>query len=82
MARERGKEISFSITTNGTLLTREIAGFLKENGVTVCLSIDGPREIQDRNRPYASGRGSYEDVTRGIELLMENRNGFPVAARA
>jgi uncharacterized protein len=81
MARERGKEISFSITTNGTLLTREIAGFLKENGISVCLSIDGPREIHDRNRPYASGRGSYGDVARGIELLMENRNGFPVAAR-
>ena len=81
MARERGKEISFSITTNGTLLTREIAGFLKENGVSVCVSIDGPREIHDRNRPYASGRGSYEEVARGIELLMENRNGFPVAAR-
>ena len=70
MARERGKEISFSITTNGTLLTREIAGFLKENGVSVCLSIDGPREIHDRNRPYASGRGSYGDVARGIGLLM------------
>jgi uncharacterized protein len=81
MATERGKEISFSITTNGTLLTRETAGFLKENGISVCLSIDGPREIHDRNRPYASGRGSYEDVSRGIELLMENRNGFPVAAR-
>ncbi|MBP2686270.1 MAG: peaB [Deltaproteobacteria bacterium] len=81
MARERGKEISFSITTNGTLFTREIARFLKENGVSVCLSIDGPREIHDRNRPYASGRGSYEDVARGIDLLMENRNGFPVAAR-
>jgi uncharacterized protein len=81
MARERGKEISFSITTNGTLLTRETAGFLKDNGISVCLSIDGPREIHDRNRPYASGRGSYEDVARGIKLLMENRNGFPVAAR-
>lgn len=81
MATERGKEISFSITTNGTLLTRETAGFLKENGISVCLSIDGPREIHDRNRPYASGRGSYEDVARGIELLMENKNGFPVAAR-
>ena len=81
MATERGKEISFSITTNGTLLTRETAGFLRENGISVCLSIDGPREIHDRNRPYASGRGSYEDVARGIKLLMENRNGFPVAAR-
>ncbi|MGZ9135696.1 MAG: radical SAM protein, partial [Candidatus Deferrimicrobiaceae bacterium] len=81
MARERGKEISFSITTNGTLLTRETAAFLRENGISVCLSIDGPREIHDRNRPYASGRGSYEDVARGIDVLMENRNGFPVAAR-
>ena len=81
MAQARGKKISFSVTTNGTLLTREIAGFLKENGISVCLSIDGPREIHDRNRPYASGRGSYEDVARGIALLMENRNGFPVAAR-
>ncbi|MHB1024828.1 MAG: radical SAM protein [Desulfobacteria bacterium] len=81
MARERGKEISFSITTNGTLLTREIAGFLKENGISVCLSIDGTREIHDRNRPYASGRGSYEDVVRGLSFLRENGNDFPVAAR-
>jgi uncharacterized protein len=81
MALERGKQISFSITTNGTLLTPEIAGFLKENGISVCLSIDGPREIHDRNRPYPSGRGSYEDVARGLSVLMENKNGFPVAAR-
>jgi uncharacterized protein len=81
MARARGKEISFSITTNGTLVTREIAGFLKENGVSVCVSIDGPREVHDVNRPYASGRGSYDDVERGIAHLMENRNGHPLAAR-
>ncbi len=81
MAKARGKEISFSITTNGTLVTREIAGFLKENGVSVCVSIDGPREVHDVNRPYASGRGSYDDVERGIAYLMENRNGVPLAAR-
>jgi len=81
MAKAWGKEISFSITTNGTLVTREIAGFLKENGVSVCVSIDGPREVHDVNRPYASGRGSYDDVERGIACLMENRNGVPLAAR-
>jgi uncharacterized protein len=81
MAGARGKEVSFSITTNGTLVTREIAGFLKENGVSVCVSIDGPREVHDVNRPYASGRGSYDDVERGIAHLMENRNGHPLAAR-
>jgi uncharacterized protein len=81
MAAERGKEVSFSLTTNGTLLTREIAGFLAENGVSVCVSIDGPREVHDRNRPYASGRGSYDDVERGLSYLMESRAGFPLAAR-
>ncbi len=81
MAEGRGKEISFSLTTNGTLMTGEIAGFLKENGVSVCVSIDGPREVHDVNRPYASGRGSYDDVKRGIAHLMEHRKGYPLAAR-
>jgi uncharacterized protein len=81
MAGARGKEISFSLTTNGTLLTREIADFLAENGVSVCVSIDGPREVHDRNRPYASGRGSYDDVERGVSCLKESRAGFPFAAR-
>jgi uncharacterized protein len=81
MAQARGKEISFSLTTNGTLLTAEIARFLRENRVSVCVSVDGPREVHDVNRPYASGRGSYDDVERGIAHLMENRNGYPLAAR-
>jgi uncharacterized protein len=81
MAKARGKEVSFSLTTNGTLVTREIARFLKENGVSVCVSIDGPREAHDVNRPYASGRGSYDDVERGIAHLMENRSGVALAAR-
>ncbi len=81
MAKARGKEISFSLTTNGTLLTAEIARFLKENRVSVCVSVDGPREVHDVNRPYATGRGSYDDVKRGIAHLMENRGGYPLAAR-
>jgi len=81
MAEGRGKEVSFSLTTNGTLITREIAAFLKGNGVSACVSIDGPPRIHDRNRPYASGRGSYEDAARGLSYLLEDKNGYPLAAR-
>ena len=81
MAEARGKEISFSLTTNGTLLTAGIARFLRENRVSVCVSVDGPREVHDANRPYVSGRGSYDDVARGIAHLMECRSGYPMAAR-
>jgi len=52
-----------------------------ENGVSVCVSIDGPPGVHDANRPYASGRGSHEDVVRGLAYLMERRNGVPLAAR-
>jgi uncharacterized protein len=81
MAQARGKEISFSLTTNGTLLTPAMAEFLKENRVSVCISMDGPPEIHDRNRPYPSGRGSYQDAARGLSCLTEGKNGFPLAAR-
>jgi uncharacterized protein len=81
MAREMGKDISFSLTTNGTLITRKIADFLKNNGVSACMSIDGPQSVHDFNRRYASGKGSYEDAARGLSFLMENRNGYPLAAR-
>ena len=81
MAWERGKEISFSLTTNGTLLTPEIAAFLRENRVSVCVSIDGPRAVHDLNRSYPSGRGSYGDVMRGLSFLTEKGDGYPLAAR-
>lgn len=81
MASAWGKEVSFSLTTNGTLITREIAAFLKGNGVSACVSIDGPPRIHDRNRPYASGRGSYADAARGLSHLLEDKDGYPLAAR-
>lgn len=55
-------DYELSITTNGTLLNRERLEFLKSNDVGLLLSIDGDKETQDTNRPYHSGRGSYDDI--------------------
>jgi len=43
--------ISFSITTNGTLLTRERLEFLKDNNFALALSLDGPPGVTRRTRP-------------------------------
>lgn len=59
-----------SIITNGSLVDRETARFIKDNGVAVGLSIDGPEEINDACRIFlASRRGTFRAVWRGYQNL-------------
>ena len=64
-------EIMWNLTTNGTLLSREVVRFLVENNVFVSVSLDGPEEEHDRNRIYKGGKGSFDEVFEGIIRLKE-----------
>ncbi|MBI5552268.1 MAG: radical SAM protein [Desulfobacterales bacterium] len=70
-ARRIGKRPFFHLTTNGTLLTPEIARTVARHAVTVQVSVDGPPERHDRHRKYRDGRGSWEAMHRGIERLRQ-----------
>jgi uncharacterized protein len=62
-AAEHGLSYEFQLVTNGTLLTRKIAQELKEIGMTGAkVTIDGPRDVHDQSRPFASGKGSSFDL--------------------
>jgi len=66
-ARQRGrvgKEVDFSLTTTPRLLKPDIIEFLAENRVGVTISIDGPKEVQDKFRVFHNGTGSYDTVAR------------------
>jgi uncharacterized protein len=76
--RRPGQVIQNSIQTNGTRLTPEWLRFLKSNQFHVGLSLDGPPELHDRYRRFASGRGSSADVARGIRGLREYGVPFSV----
>jgi uncharacterized protein len=80
-AAEAGKEIDFSLTTNATLLKPEIIEFLAENHVGVTISIDGPREMQDRFRVFHNGAGSYDVVAPKIKELLRVHRTRPIGAR-
>jgi uncharacterized protein len=71
MAKERGQNIGFELTTNATLVTPAIAKFLRDHPYNLRVSCDGPAAIHDRNRPMANGRNSYRLVLRGLELLLQ-----------
>jgi uncharacterized protein len=64
-----GQRPEYTIQTNGTKLDAEWAAFFKENGFLVGISIDGPREIHDTFRVTRGGRGSFDQVMRGLEQL-------------
>jgi uncharacterized protein len=83
-ARQRGaesnKDFEFSITTNGSLLTDETIAFLNENKINPIVSFDGSKGVQDAQRPFKGGQGSYDVIVPKIRKLLET---FPNAtARA
>lgn len=60
---------AFSITTNGTLIDQEVIGFFKAHNFSVTISLDGPQQINDKQRQFPSGKGTYDVVKEKIDLL-------------
>jgi uncharacterized protein len=75
------QEISFSITTNGTLLTEEDADFFEEYGFAVTVSLDGIGEIHDRLRSYKGGKGTYDRILTNAIPLLAKQKKMQVSAR-
>ena len=70
-----GKEVHFTITTNGTILDEESLAFLNDNMDNIVLSIDGRKEVNDRLRVYPDGKGSYDKILPNIKKIVKGRNG-------
>lgn len=75
-----GKQISNSLQTNGTLLDDEWCRFLKQHDFLVGISLDGPRDIHDRYRRGPTGKGSFDQVMRGLHLLQKHGVEYNVMA--
>lgn len=81
IAAERGVEVTFSITTNGTQLTVEDGDFFEEHGFAVTVSLDGSGAVHDRLRPFRGGRGSFSQVIERVAPLLERQRRMQVSAR-
>ncbi len=73
-----GKTITNTIQTNGTMLDDDWGRFLADGRWLVGLSLDGPEEIHNANRPDAAGQGSFPAVKRGLDTLLRHGVEFNV----
>ncbi|MCE5235731.1 MAG: thioether cross-link-forming SCIFF peptide maturase [Eubacteriales bacterium] len=73
LEKKHGKEISFTITTNGVALTGEIIDYLNAEMHNVVLSLDGRKAVHDALRPTPNGKGSYETIVENAKKLVGRR---------
>ncbi len=74
-----GTEVEFSITTNG-VVNPSFLQFLIERQFLFTVSVDGPPDIQDYQRPLKSGGPSSAHVARTIESLVQGGANFKLRA--
>jgi uncharacterized protein len=73
--RTEGRGITFHVTTNGTLLTGDIVDFLFRHDVSITISLDGPRDVHDKNRKFAFNNcGTFDRIMENISLI---RSKYP-----
>ena len=80
-AAARGQTISFSITTNGTLIRPDDGEFFEAHGFAVTISLDGRRDAHDAQRPYRNGRGSFDAIMQRVGPLLAMQKRMQVTAR-
>jgi len=70
--REKGVSFTFDLFSNCTLLTRPVVEELLPLGLRGArMTLDGPREIHDKQRPFVSGRGSFDTIVANLKEIYD-----------
>lgn len=67
----RGMDIKYAIITNGTIMSEEIATFIKKNKIEISVSMDGNKKYFNETRVYENGKGCFDLVIKNIRTLKK-----------
>jgi len=71
--------VNISIVTNGTLLTRNMAKELKDLGLSIGISVDGPKEVTDENRFNHNKKSVFVDIMKSIDICKSENIDFSLS---
>lgn len=63
-----GKDLDFTMVSNLALMTEEKLEYLLKHKVQICTSIDGPRDVHDKQRKLP-GSSSYDSATQWMRRI-------------
>ncbi len=72
LAKSHSLELEAVLLSNGIALSSRLITELVARQIKVMISLDGLGAYHDVQRPFANGRGSFEQVQRTIERLLKN----------
>lgn len=70
-AEQHQISISFSATSNGTLLNDEMILFIQQEIDDFTISMDGNAKTQNYSRPFADGRATFEIVEKNLRKILK-----------
>lgn len=70
LVEKYGKQVNWSITTNGLLLNEDKIDFFRKNEVNILMSFDGDKLTQDLQRPLKNGDGSFDKNVKNIPYYI------------
>lgn len=68
----KGCQYELGIVTNGSLLTSDIASYLKDHNVEIIISFEILKDLQDKER------GQYDVVSSNIDMLLQSNIPFGI----
>lgn len=72
LEKATSKKISFSMTTNGVLMSKEKAEYFASiPNFSITFSLDGGKEIHDLHRKLPDGIGSFDAAYKGLSYALE-----------
>uniref|UniRef100_UPI003514F14D quinohemoprotein amine dehydrogenase maturation protein n=1 Tax=Pontibacterium sp. TaxID=2036026 RepID=UPI003514F14D len=74
-------EVSFTMTTNATMLNEDLVDWFNEHRFGLTISMDGPKAMHDKNRITVGGQGTYDVVKQKVDMLLSRYTSRPVGCR-
>lgn len=73
LADEYRKKYSVAVTTNAYLLSFKVVEYLKDRNTNIIqVTLDGNRDVHDKVRFLAGGKGSYDRIVKNIKYAVNS----------
>lgn len=69
--KNKSDRLTYGMTTNGSLLTKERMDYCERNNIGILFSVDGPEHVQNIHRKTRSGEGTFDKIENNMRECVK-----------